>query len=418
MAAYTTELIHPKYHDAIVGWQKKNFPEMGLLEKNWEKYFPGQTPFALLAKIGNLKSEFVEVGAYAGQKRFEKAGEMTGNMFYSARDIIKAQCSTELGSIQQHRMSLENAIGDDQKYCVLRIMAEELRHAYQCFWMLDHDSTWKRLGGGDVTEETIEMLLQMETGGHVLDAFNIEFNDFLDNAMFAMVIDLVGKYQLEMQKAFSYAPVARSMGPMFSEEGFHIGTGRRLVKEIAVRGAKGEGNWSVADVQKAMNEWYPRGLEMFGNEAGGETAVYFGFKDRTNGQAQGQYIEEVKGVIDDVNSALVQLRNPGMNGLEAKKVSREVCTTREPRANVKYEDLVHQPSNKFFRGRGLPEFALQPFDVDGNLLTEGGKPYTAEQYVGYLTKILPDRYVKSREFEKYKKALYTHHAAAGQHGLW
>lgn len=418
MVAWTTELIRPKYHNAIVAWQKKNFPELGLLEKNWQTYFPGQTPFALCAKIGTLKSEFIEVGAYAGQKRFEKAGEMTGNMFYTARDIIKAQCSTELGSIQQHRMSLENATGDEAKYAILRIMAEELRHAYQCFWMLDHDATWKRLGSGDVAEETIEMLLAMETGNHVLDAFNIEFNDFLDNAMFAMVIDLVGKYQLEMQKVFSYAPVARSMGPMFSEEGFHIGSGRRLVREIAVRGAKGEGNWSVEDVQRALNKWYPRGLEMFGNEAGGETAVYFGFKDRTNGQAQGQYIDELRGVVDDINAALVQVKNPGMNSLEAKKVAREVVTTHEARADVKFEDLLRLPSNRFFRARGLSEFTLQPYDIDGNILTEGGKPVSAEQYVAYLSRHLPERYLKSKEFEKYRKAFFTKQGVSDHHGLW
>ena len=72
----------------------------------------------------------------------------------------------------------------------------------------------------------------MELGGHVLDAFNIDFCDFLDNITYATVIDLVGKYQLEMQQAFSYAPMARSMGPMLQEEAFHLGSGRKLLKEI------------------------------------------------------------------------------------------------------------------------------------------------------------------------------------------
>src|SRR5215210_5329452 len=49
LAAYTTETITPKYHDAIVAWQKKNFPELTYLEDNWSKFF-SQTPFALLAK--------------------------------------------------------------------------------------------------------------------------------------------------------------------------------------------------------------------------------------------------------------------------------------------------------------------------------------------------------------------------------
>ncbi|HNJ43042.1 MAG TPA: hypothetical protein PKZ53_21345, partial [Acidobacteriota bacterium] len=216
MAAYSTTTLRTRYHDALVDWQKKNFPEMEILMKYWDKYFPGQTPFQLVAKVGNLKSDTIEFGKFAGQKRFEHAGDMVGNMFYSARDIIKAQCSTELGSIQQHRMTLESAISDEAKFAMLRVQAEELRHAYQMFWVLEHDQSWKKPGHGDVAEETIEQLLSMELGSHVLDAFNIEFNRFLDNVMFTAVIDLVGKYQLDMQKVFSYGPVARSMGPMFS----------------------------------------------------------------------------------------------------------------------------------------------------------------------------------------------------------
>ena len=103
MAAYTTETITPKYHQALVQWQKKNFPELEFLEKSWSKYYPTQTPYQLFAKIGKLNSDAIPVGRMAGQPRFEKAGDMVGNMFYTARDVIRTQASTELGSIQQHR---------------------------------------------------------------------------------------------------------------------------------------------------------------------------------------------------------------------------------------------------------------------------------------------------------------------------
>ena len=57
MAAYTTETITPKYHEALVAWQKKNFPEFDFLEKNWTKFYPSQTPYRLVAKIGKLQAE-------------------------------------------------------------------------------------------------------------------------------------------------------------------------------------------------------------------------------------------------------------------------------------------------------------------------------------------------------------------------
>ncbi|HKY04719.1 MAG TPA: Phenylacetic acid catabolic protein, partial [Blastocatellia bacterium] len=334
MANFTTTTITKKYHDAIVDWQQKNFPELAILERHWDDHFKGQPPFELVAKIGDLKSDTIEVGQYAGRKRFERAREMVGNAFFNARDIVRAQCSTELGSIQQHRLTLDRAVSERGKFAILRIMAEELRHAYQMFWVLDQDTTWKKPGLGDVAKQTIEELLAMELGGHVLDAFNIDFNDFLDNVTYATVIDLVGKYQLEMQQVFSYAPMARSMGPMLQEEAFHLGSGRSLLKEIGQMAARGEGDYSVDDMQRALNLWLPRGLEMFGNETGGETAMTFGFKDKMNGTAQGEYIEEVRGVVRNVNVAMVQELAPGTSRQDAHSLIDEIERSGDPKKGI------------------------------------------------------------------------------------
>jgi 1,2-phenylacetyl-CoA epoxidase catalytic subunit len=411
-ANYTTTTIRPQYHDAIVEWQKHNFPELSLLEKNWEKYFGTQTPFQLVAKVGGLKSELIEHGRFAGRQKFERASDLQGNMFYTARDIIRAQCSTELGSIQQHRLTLERATSDEAKFAVLRIMAEELRHAYQMFWVLDQDPTWKKAGHSDVAADTIEELLSMELGTHVLDAFNIEFNDFLDNVTYATVIDLVGKYQLDMQKVFSYAPVARSMGPMFSEEGFHLGSGRKILKEIAIAATKGEGDYSIEDVQRALNQWYPRGLEMFGNELGGETNILFGFKDKTNGVAQGEYIAEVQAVVDNTNLAVAQVLGPGVEAGELRAQVREIQTSGERKAGMRPEHFIFLPSNKFFRKRGSEEVAFQPYDVRGELLKENNGLISPAQYVEYLRTVLPAKFVAGREFAKYVAQMDDHVAWA------
>ncbi|HJQ69999.1 MAG TPA: Phenylacetic acid catabolic protein [Blastocatellia bacterium] len=401
MANYATTTITKKYHDAIVDWQQKNFPELDLLQRHWDDYFKGVPPFELVAKVGDLKTDVIEVGQYAGRPRFERAKEMVGNAFFSARDIIRAQCSTELGSIQQHRLTLDRSVSEKGKFAVLRIMAEELRHAYQMFWVLDQDPSWKKPGLGDVAKLTIEELLSMELGGHVLDAFNIDFNDFLDNVTYATVIDLVGKYQLEMQQVFSYAAMARSMGPMLQEEAFHLGSGRSLLKEIGQMAARGEGDYSVEDIQKAMNLWFPRGLEMFGNEKGGETAITFGFKDKTNGTAQGEYIDEVLGVIRNVNVAMVQERVPGIARQDAHALIDEIERSGDPKRGVKPEEILSLPDTKFFRKRGVEEFVFMPYDVRGEMLTEDGKPLSPDGYLRYLATVLPERFIGSREYNKY-----------------
>jgi benzoyl-CoA 2,3-epoxidase subunit B len=405
LARYTTDHIEPRYHGALVGWQKKNFPELEFLERNWQTYFSRQTPFELVAKIGNLKESSIEYGRFLGKEKIERAGDMTGNMFYSARDIIKAQCSTELGSIQQHRLTLEKAPTDQMKMSVLRIMAEELRHAYQMFWVLSHDPSWKKPGHPDIARDTMDQLLAMELGEHVLDAFNIPFNNFLDNVIFATVIDLVGKYQLEMQKVFSYAPMARSMGPMLSEEGFHIGSGRSFLREIAVMATEGKGEFAIEDIQRHLNVWIPRGLEMFGNERGGETAVAFGFKDRNNSIAQGEYYNEVRELLELVNVAIVQERVNEITAPDARSLVREVQDTGEEQQGVRPEHLLYVPDTKFFRQRGMEEVVFLPFDVYGELLRENGKPVAGETYIEYLRGVLPDYYPRTTEFEKYTKML-------------
>jgi benzoyl-CoA 2,3-dioxygenase component B len=404
LAAYTTETITPKYHDALVAWQKKNFPELELLEKNWSAHY-SQTPFQLFAKIGKLSSDTINYGRFTGQVRFERAGDMVGNMFYSARDIIRAQASTEMGSIQQHRMTLEEAPTDQMKMATLRIMAEELRHAYQMFWVLDHDTTWKKPGHPDVAHDVMDELLSMELGSHVLDAFNIPFHNFLDNVVFATVIDLVGKYQLEMQKVFSYAPMARSMGPMLSEEGFHIGSGRGFLKELALGATAGSGRYSIDDIQRALNAWVPRGVEMFGNERGGETSIAFSFKDRNNATAQSEYYNEVREVIELVNVEVVRAKVPGISAPDARTVVREVQDTGERVQGVAPEDLLFIPDVKFFRGRGLEEIVFMPYDTHGSLITEDGHPARGETYLAYLKSVLPPYYLDTHEFQKYEQAL-------------
>src|SRR5438093_7288596 len=115
--------------------------------------------------------------------------------------------------------------------------------------------------------EIMEELFSMKPGEHVLDAFNIEFKSLLDTSTFLALIDRVGKYQLEMQHHFLYGPMALSMPYMrWLEESYHLAAGEKLLKAIAVAGALDGGNFGLEDVERSLNMWSPRGLEMFGYE--------------------------------------------------------------------------------------------------------------------------------------------------------
>ena len=111
---------------------------------------------------------------------------------------IRAQASTEFGSIQQHRLTLARAQEEEEQFWVLRMMAEELRHGYQMLHLLVEDD-WSSVSK-ESTADMVEDILSMNTGSHVLGAFNIDFDSFVDNIVFCALIDRVGKYQLPMQK--------------------------------------------------------------------------------------------------------------------------------------------------------------------------------------------------------------------------
>lgn len=386
-----------KLHNRIVDWQRKNFSdEYDYLLRRWGEYYRAQEPFRLVAKLGPLRSPSVEVGKFKGRPRFQKAQELDDEMILQTAKIIKAQCSTELGSIQQHRQSLYKAQDPRMQFNMMRIMAEEFRHAYQMLYVLASDD-WTKVGK-DIAQETAESLLSMQTGDHVLDAFNLFFDSFVDNVAFTSIIDRVGKYQLEMQLTFSYAPMARSMGPMLYEEAFHMASGVNPMRVWAADAARGTGNVSTEMLQRHINKWVPRGLEMFGDERGGRSVVEFGFKDRMNGDAASQYHDEIKvELVDPMNFEVLRVFDPKISREEAPGVADRVLETGVPHQGCRPEHLVYRPSSAFFRRRGVHAFKTN--DVRGNPM---GK---IDDYLPYLRKHLPDAYITGPDFRVYVENL-------------
>jgi 1,2-phenylacetyl-CoA epoxidase catalytic subunit len=393
---FETQQLPERLHNRIIDWQKKNFPdEYDYLLKHWGEFY-NTPPFRLVAKLGPLRSETIEVGKFKGRRRFAKADELDEEMILQTAKIIKAQCSTELGSIQQHRESILKAQDPRQQFNVLRIMAEEFRHAYQMLFVLSNDD-WTKVGK-DLATETAESLLGMRTGDHVLDAFNLFFDSFVDNIVFCAIIDRVGKYQLEMQLTFSYAPMARSMGPMLYEEAFHMASGVNPLRQWAAEAARGEGNVSTEMIQKHINKWVPRGLEMFGDERGGKTVLEFGFKDRVNKDAVEQYAEEIKvEVVDSLNFEVLKVFDPSVTRDAAPTIADRVLQTGESYKGCTPDRLLFRPTTSFFRRRGLHAFQMN--DVRGKPMA------SAEEYLSYLRRNLPDGYITGPDFKVYVENL-------------
>jgi benzoyl-CoA 2,3-dioxygenase component B len=395
--------LEKKYHSAVEHWRRHNFKDYQTLLDNWEKYFPTDEKFCLCAKMEIGTSDLVQIGDHKGEKKRVQPDQLSEEEAKHLLAIIRAQASTEFGSIQQHAGTLERAIDDQDRTWVMRVMAEELRHGYQMLHLL-LSQDWTHVSGGVTGEQMVEEILSMQTGNHVLDAFNLDYDSFIDNITFAAFIDRVGKYQLTMQKICAYKPMADSMPAMLREEAFHLAAGVIPLRRWAQKAAQGDPLVTMTGIQHAVNKWFPRGLEMFGDERGGDTNVKFGFKDLKNREAQDMYIEEVRKMLRDINTRFLRARFPEYGPEQAEKVMDDLEQTRGTHRGVGFDDLLRLPDRRFFRRKGEPAF--QMIGIDGETFTD------AVAYLKYLAKNLNEGYVASRDMRNYGDALRK--VAAGE----
>ena len=390
------EVKLPKnFHQAVEDWRDTFLPDYGFLLENWEKHFPKEPMFKLCAYREMGICGEVECGPKTGQPKATKPSELDEEQARNLLGAIRAQASTEFGSIQQHRLTLARAQEEEEQVWVLRMMAEELRHGYQMLHLLVDDdwSCQTQQKSADMVEE----ILSMQTGSHVLGAFNIDFDSFVDNVVFCALIDRVGKYQLAMQKISAYQPMAESMPQMLREEAFHLATGVVPMRRWATRAAEGEIYITMEMMQKAINKWLPRGLEMFGDERGGGSNVRMGLKPMKNAEAQSDYYDEVAKVVDDLNIRYIRAKVKDSSISDARELLETLQKGRGKAKGVDYSELLRMPAKEFFRRRGVPSFTMVGFE---------GETYNVySDYMNHLRKHLPESYLAGRDFRDYAETL-------------
>lgn len=387
-----------RYHQAVVHWQQHNFPDYPLLVRDWEKFFPTDPPFCLCAKLAEAGiSDVIEVGEHKGQSKAIVPRELPEEAAHELFGAIQVQASTEFGSIRQHQGTLHRARDDQDRAWVMRVMAEELRHGYQMVHLLT-SADWSPVSD-EKPDETVERLLEAQTGTYPLAAFNLEFDSFIDNIVFAGFIDRVGKYQLTMQKASAYKPYAESMPPMLKEEAFHLAAGVMPLRRWVEKAATGDPLISMGAIQKAVNKWFPRGLEMFGPnwEPYNSAAMRRGLKDRTNATAQQQWADECAQMLNDLNRRYVRARLPNQSSEEADSIAKRLLGERGTIGGISADEMLRLPDPRFFR-RNL-DHAYEMIGVEGEVFTD------VDAYVAYLAKHLPEAYLNSRDVRHYVENL-------------
>ncbi len=387
------------YHAAVEHWQHHNFPDYPRLAEVWERYFPRDEPFCLCAKIGTGISDLIEVGDLVGKPKAQAPADLAPEAAHLLLGQIRAQASTEFGSIQQHQGTIARAQDPQDQAWALRVMAEELRHGYQMIHLLT-SVDWSP-ASDTKPADMVEEILDMQTGSHVLAAFNLEFDSFVDNVTFAAFIDRVGKYQLTMQKVSAYKPYATSMPPMLKEEAFHLAAGVVPLRRWVEGAARGDGLIGMDAIQKACAKWFPRGLEMFGDDrpgsGGGAESVRLGLKDMANRQAEDAYIAELEQMLADLNRRYVRAKRPDLARDGADALCARLTEGKDHVDGIGWDELLRLPDRRFFRRRGEAAFEMRGFD---------GEPFDdVEAYIDHVAAHLPEAYRASIDLRHWADTL-------------
>ena len=130
-----------------------------------------------------------------------------------------------------------------------------------------------------------------------LEAFRGWIQSWEDFAAFGFLIDRVGRFQLEEFLDCSYLPLQRILPEILKEEVGHIGFGTNQVAELALKGGEQKEN-----IQKSIDFWYVKALDMFGRSDSDRSNRYchWGLKRRNNTQARWEFKKEVDPLIQQM----------------------------------------------------------------------------------------------------------------------
>jgi ring-1,2-phenylacetyl-CoA epoxidase subunit PaaA len=200
--------------------------------------------------------------------------------------VLAIQADCEIGGPHLYvRGVFPSAPSKLNQLIVARTAAEEM----------DHYRKIARLAG-DIGID-LSRLLSIPNSERYLEAFRGTITTWEDYAVFGFLIDRVGRYQLEEFLECSYLPLQRVLPEILKEEVGHIGFGTNQTAELASKNEE-----TRERVQKSLDFWYARALDMFGRSDSERSNRYchWGLKRRSNSQARWEFKKEVDPLIQQM----------------------------------------------------------------------------------------------------------------------
>ncbi|MBX5489565.1 MAG: phenylacetate-CoA oxygenase subunit PaaI [Chloroflexi bacterium] len=248
-----------------------------------------------VSRDASYVSRSVQWGALRGMRKLETEEQMTPEYRQTALKLVYALASTEFASVEQHQPWINQGPTAEDRFVQAQICADEAHQGMEDYRLLCQF--------GPEGEALARDLLQRRRGQHLLEAFNLPFDSWVDLCMFCCTMDLVAWYHLKALENSSFAPLARAMTAMVPEERFHASFGanrvRRLLEDPDYAAACGA---TRADVEAALRKWYPRALDTFGSSQSrfSAAAVEFGIRRWGNEELRQMYLADINPLLESM----------------------------------------------------------------------------------------------------------------------
>lgn len=212
-------------------------------------------------------------------------------------NLMTQQADSELSGGYGYIPWIEKAPNIHEKLLVSQIVKDEIGHAYRMYKLLEElgEPVEERITAMNaVLSERVATEEQVSTERRTQDKrVNIFFypiETWTDFIMFNFCMDRGAGHQLEDALECSYAPWSRAIKQIFKEEMMHVTHGNQWVQLLS-------GNPETrAEVQEALNKWYPRTMDIFGHPHSKKNALYrkFGLKKRSNDEVRQAFKADIE----------------------------------------------------------------------------------------------------------------------------
>ncbi|HXH24117.1 MAG TPA: benzoyl-CoA 2,3-epoxidase subunit BoxB [Vicinamibacterales bacterium] len=235
-----------------------------------------------------LAERRIGFGQFKGQPVWQ---EVPGEFRNPLRRLIVTQGDTEPASVEQQRLLGRHCPSLYDLRNLFQVNVEEGRHLWAMVYLLH---SYFGRDGRDEAEELLERQSGSRDKPRMLDAFNTPIETWLDFFAFTMFTDRDGKSQLLALSESSLDPLSRTTRFMLTEESHHMFVGDTGIGRIVERtcelmkqagfseDVRRLGGIDLPTIQKHINFWFSRSLDLHGGEISSNAASYFtnGLKGR------------------------------------------------------------------------------------------------------------------------------------------